>query len=167
MVIILMGVSGCGKTTVGRELQSLLDWDFYDADDYHPRENVEKMSSGIPLTDEDRKPWLEGLAREIIKWNTGGGNAILACSALKGVYRDMLGVDDKSVVTVFLTGDFDLLAKRLRNRKGHYMPPDLLRSQLDTLEEPDNGLVFSIELSPSVIAEDIVVQLGVNKNDSI
>ena len=160
MVIILMGVSGCGKTTVGRELRSLLNWDFYDADDYHPRENVAKMSSGIPLTDEDRKPWLEGLAREIEKWNRGGGNAILACSALKGAYRKMLGVDDKSVVTVFLEGDFDLLTERLRNRKGHYMPPDLLQSQLNTLEKPEDGLVFSIELPPIVIAKNIVSQLG-------
>ena len=159
MVVILMGVSGCGKTTVGRELQSLLNWDFYDADDYHPRENVEKMSSGIPLTDEDRKPWLEGLASEIKKWNADRGNAILACSALKAVYRDMLGVDQKSVVTVFLKGDFDLLAERLRNRKGHYMNPDLLQSQLDTLEEPDGGLVFNIKLSPSDIAKKTAVQL--------
>jgi carbohydrate kinase (thermoresistant glucokinase family) len=160
MVIIIMGVSGCGKTTVGRELQSLLKWDFYDADDYHPQENVEKMSSGIPLTDEDRKPWLEGLSKEIAEWNTGGGNAILACSALKGVYRDMLGVNDESVTTVFLKGDFDLLADRLRNRKGHYMPPDLLHSQLDTLEEPESGLVFNIRLSPSVIAKNIAEELG-------
>lgn len=155
-----MGVSGCGKTTVGRELQSLLNWDFYDADDYHPRENVEKMSGGIPLSDEDRKPWLERLAREIEKWNTDGGNAILACSALKRVYRKTLGVDDKSVITVFLKGDFDLLAERLRSRKGHYMPPDLLRSQLDTLEEPDDGLVFSVELPPVVIAKNVAEELG-------
>ena len=118
------------------------------------------MSSGIPLTDEDRKPWLEGLSKEIAEWNTGGGNAILACSALKGVYRDMLGVNDESVTTVFLKGDFDLLADRLRNRKGHYMPPDLLHSQLDTLEEPESGLVFNIRLSPSVIAKNIAEELG-------
>ena len=165
MVIILMGVSGCGKTTVGRELQLLLSWDFFDADDYHPQENVEKMSAGTPLTDEDRKPWLEGLAKEIRNWNTGGGNAILACSALKGVYRKMLGVDQKSVVTVFLKGDFDLLAERLQNRKGHYMPPNLLRSQLDTLEEPDDGLVFNIRLSPAVIAKNITMQLALRNYD--
>lgn len=160
MVIILMGPTGCGKTTVGRELQLLLNWDFYDADDYHPKDNVEKMSKGIPLTDEDRRPWLEGLREEIRKWNSNSGNAILACSALKNIYRDMLGVDQKAVVTVFLKGDFDLLAERLRNRKGHYMDPNLLQSQLDTLEEPDDGLVFNIKLSPAGIARNTAVQLG-------
>ena len=112
------------------------------------------------MTDEDRKPWLEGLREEIIKWNADSGNAILACSALKGIYRDMLGVDQKSVVTVFLKGDIDLLAERLRNRKGHYMDPNLLQSQLDTLEEPDDGVVVDIKLSPSDIAKDTVMQLG-------
>jgi carbohydrate kinase (thermoresistant glucokinase family) len=160
MVIILMGPTGCGKTTVGRELQLLLNWDFYDEDDYHSQENVEKMRNGIPLNDEDRKDWLEGLAKEIRKWNAGRGNVILACSALKGIYRDTLGVDQKSVVTVYLMGDFDLLAERLRNRKGHYMDPNLLESQLDTLEEPNDGLVFNIELPPDGIAKNTAIQLG-------
>ena len=160
MVIILMGPTGCGKTTVGQELQLLLNWDFYDADDYHSQENVEKMRNGIPLNDEDRKDWLEGLAKEIRKWKAGRGNVILACSALKGIYRDTLGVDQKSVVTVYLKGDFDLLAERLRNRKGHYMDPNLLESQLDTLEEPDDGLVFNIEQPPAGIAKNTAIQLG-------
>lgn len=160
MVIILMGPTGCGKTTVGRELQLLLNWDFYDADDYHSQENVEKMRNGIPLNDEDRKIWLEELAKEIKKWNAGRGNVILACSALKGIYRDTLGVNQRSVVTIFLKGDFDLLAERLRNRKGHYMDPNLLQSQLDTLEKPDDGLVFDIKKSPADIAKGIAVKLG-------
>lgn len=156
MVIILMGPSGCGKTTVGLELQKLTGWDFYDADDYHSKENVAKMSSGIPLTDKDRQPWLERLSNEIIKWNKDGGNAILACSALKKVYRKTLGVDQKTIITVYLKGSFDTLHERLNSRLGHYMDPNLLKSQLDTLEEPDDGLVVDIRESPENIAQSIV-----------
>jgi gluconokinase len=160
MVIILMGPSGCGKTTVGRELHSLLQWDYHDADDYHSLENVEKMRNGIPLTDKDRGPWLERLAGEIRKWNSDGGNAILACSALKGIYRGILGVDQKSVITVYLKGDFDLLNERLQKRKGHYMGPNLLQSQLNTLEEPMDGLVFNIRMTPFEIARNTAMELG-------
>jgi carbohydrate kinase (thermoresistant glucokinase family) len=154
MVIILMGPSGCGKTTVGLELQKILGWSFYDADDYHPKENVAKMNSGVPLTDADRKPWLEALAAEIRIWNSGE-NAILACSALKETYRQMLGVDQKTILTAFLKGDFTLLAERLKNRKGHYMDPNLLQSQIDTLEEPQDGLIVEIDSSPTQIANQI------------
>lgn len=160
MVIILMGPSGCGKTTVGLELQSLLKWDFYDADDYHPQINKEKMKNGIPLTDEDRQPWLETLASEIKNWNANKGNALLACSALKKTYRHILGVDQITVLTLFLKGEYNLLAERLSKRTGHYMNPNLLQSQLDTLEEPEDGLVFNIKLTPDEIAHKTIQTLN-------
>ena len=159
MVIILMGTCGCGKTTIGNQLNKKLGWHFYDADNYHSKENVEKMAKGIPLTDDDRKPWLEGLSVEIEKWNANEGNAILACSALKNIYREMLGVDQKTVVTVFLKGDYDLLSERMQSRKGHYMNPNLLDSQLESLEEPSDGLTVSIDKDPGQIADEIINQL--------
>ena len=160
MVIILMGPSGCGKTTIGERLNKKLGWNFYDADDYHSKENVEKMSQGFPLTDEDRKPWLEGIAVEIKSWNSNQGNALLACSALKKSYRKLLGVDQKEVLTVFLKGEKNLLSERMQSRKGHYMNPNLLRSQLETLEEPEDGITVSIDPSPDRIADTIITVLN-------
>ena len=159
MVIILMGTCGCGKTTIGEALNKKLGWNFYDADNYHSQVNVEKMAKGIPLTDDDRKPWLEGLSIEIKKWNTNEGNAILACSALKQIYRKILGVDQKEVVTVFLKGDYDLLSERMQSRKGHYMNPKLLDSQLETLEAPLEGLTVNIDKDPGQITDEIINQL--------
>ncbi|MCG8338552.1 MAG: gluconokinase [Proteobacteria bacterium] len=162
MVIVIIGPSGCGKTTVGKLLATKLEWNFYDADDFHSSQNVEKMRQGIPLTDKDREPWLLGLAEQIEGWNHDPGNAVLACSALKKSYRHMLGVDQISVITVHLHGEFDLLAKRLNARQGHYMNPDLLQSQIDTFETPQGGITISIDQTPEQMVEEIVDKLKAN-----
>lgn len=157
MVIILMGVSGCGKTTAGRLLADRLNVPFYDADDFHPPENVQKMRSGIPLNDSDRSPWLEKLSGKIEEWNRSGG-AVLACSALKKSYRSTLcPSNNKGVRFVFLKGSESLILSRMKARKDHYMPPGLLRSQFEDLEEPDteNTFTVSIEMSPEEIVDSI------------
>ncbi len=160
MVIILMGVSGCGKTTVGELLAEKLDLPFYDADDFHPDVNVKKMRSGIPLNDDDRKPWLEELSRQIKHWNKKDG-AVLACSALKKKYRDILRADSarNEVQFVYLKGSKELILNRLEERSGHYMPPGLLDSQFSALEEPENAIVISINQSPEKITESIIDRL--------
>jgi carbohydrate kinase (thermoresistant glucokinase family) len=160
MVIILMGVSGCGKTTVGKRLANKLDLPFYDADDFHPFENIEKMKSGEPLTDADRHPWLAALSWEIEKWNQGDG-AVLACSALKKNYRAILNPDiSDQVQFVYLKGSEELILNRMQQREGHYMPPELLRSQFEALEEPEKAITVSIEMSPEKIVERILKELG-------
>ena len=163
LVIVLMGPMGCGKTTIGKMLAGKLGWVFCDADDAHPKKNIEKMAAGIALTDEDRKPWLEKLHAKIEHRLGRGENAILACSALKQVYRDILGVDQKNVKTVYLKGSFDLLAKRIQDRRHHYMDKTLLRSQLDTLEEPKDGLRVDISASRERIVRTIVDALELKR----
>ena len=158
MVIILMGVSGCGKTTVGKRLSQKVGLPFYDADDFHPPENVEKMKSGQPLNDDDRQPWLEILSDRISEWNRSGG-AILACSALKRSYRTILQSKSKDVQFVYLKGDRDLILDRMKKRIGHYMPPKLLDSQFNALEEPENAITVSSEPSPEEVVERIVSRL--------
>lgn len=155
MVIILMGVSGAGKTVVGQALAARLGWQFEDADNWHPAANVEKMRSGHPLTDEDRKPWLEALNRAIREWIASGRSVILACSALKAFYRQMLraGVQDVCAVRiVFLKASYEQIDQRLRERHGHYMPESLLRSQFDALEEPSATEAFAVDASLPVPA---------------
>ena len=161
MVIILMGVSGCGKTTVGELLAQDLNLPFYDADDFHPETNVKKMESGIPLNDDDRKPWLKELALQIKKWNRNDG-AVLACSALKDTYREMLVADSNrnEVQFVYLKGSKKLIAERLKQRSGHYMPPKLLDSQFEALEEPDDAVIMPINHSPEKISERIIAHLN-------
>jgi gluconokinase len=154
VIILLMGVSGAGKTTVGRLLASELGWDFVDGDDHHPAENVEKMRNGIPLTDADRAPWLEKLRALIAGWIAARENAILACSALKRAYREALNVGPE-VQMVFLTGTTQLLRDRLRSRRGHFMTEGMLDSQLEALEEPDDALVINVDRSPAEIAAEI------------
>ena len=154
MVIILMGVAGSGKTTIGRELAGELGWKFYDADDYHPRSNVEKMSRGVPLDDADRAPWLERLRELIESCLARGENAVLACSALKESYRRMLLVDDR-VGLVYLKGDRELLLKRLSERHGHYMKPEMLDSQFAALEEPEGGLTVDVAAPPAEVVAEI------------
>jgi len=151
-VIVVMGVAGCGKTTVGRELASRLGWAFLDADDYHPSANVEKMRSGRPLTDEDRWPWLDRL-NDLLRT---GGSSVLACSALKQKYRDRIAAGVEDVRWVHLTGDFDLIESRLAARKGHYMPARLLASQFETLEPPGAALTFDVADSPEVLVARIL-----------
>jgi gluconokinase len=157
-VIVLMGVSGSGKTTTGQRLARTLGWDFRDADTFHPAANVAKMSTGIPLTDEDRWPWLAAIAAWIDE-RRASGNAIVSCSALKRVYRDKLLVGRPDVRLVFLRGSQALIADRMSRRRDHFMPPALLDSQFATLEEPtadEAPLVIDIALSPPRVVERIV-----------
>jgi len=159
MVILLMGVSGSGKTTVGMLLAQQLGWQFADADDYHSAANKDKMRHGIPLTDADRAPWLANLRSLIAGWIADGTNAVLACSALKQSYRDELQVGD-AVRVVYLKVSPEILSQRLLERKGHYMKQDMLDSQLATLEEPQHAFVIDGSKSPPEIANDILQQLG-------
>ncbi len=155
MVVVLIGPMGCGKTTIGKLLAVRLGWPFDDADDFHPKENVDKMRAGIPLTDQDRQGWLATLAARIDRRKAAGENLLLACSALKQKYRDLLGIDQRQVVSVYLKGDFDLLQRRLEERKQHYMNRDLLTSQLAAMEEPVGGLILDIGPEPAVLAGKI------------
>ena len=159
-VVILMGAMGCGKTTVGRLLAQQLHWPFFDGDDFHPEENVEKMRSGIALSDEDRKRWLENLRDHIHGCLRENTSAILACSALKQSYRDTLGVDQSAVRTVYLKGSFQLLRQRIDRRHHPYMNKDLLKSQLDILEEPEDGLTVDIQDAPEAIVKTIIDRLS-------
>ncbi len=163
MVLIMMGPMGCGKTTIGKMLAEKLGWSFYDGDDFHPEKNVEKMRAGIALTDEDRKLWLEILHGNIQRWLKEKENTILACSALKQAYRDRLGVDQNTVKTVYLKGSYDLLRKRIEERQHPYMDKNLLRSQLDTLEEPKDGLTADISATPEIIVRTIMNSLHLNQ----
>lgn len=159
MIVIVMGVSGSGKTTVGKLLAERMGCGFSDADDFHPAANVEKMRAGIPLTDDDRWPWLKALRQAIEEWEAAGKSHVVACSALKDTYRDVLSPKD-DVVFVYLKGDAKTIASRLKARKGHYMNPTLLTSQFATLEEPDNALVVDIVPPPATIADYIMARLG-------
>ena len=161
MIVIVFGVSGAGKTTIGKLLAQELGWRFYEADDFHSQANIEKMRSGIPLTDEDRWPCLENLRQLIKRSLEAGENAVLACSALKRAYRERLRVSDE-VKFVFLRGDYALIEKQLRQRRGHFMNPELLRSQFTDLEEPKSDEdVVTIELgrTPERIVDDIKTKL--------
>ena len=137
MIVVLMGVSGSGKSTVGAALAVALGWPLVDADDLHPPENVAKMAAGIPLTDDDRWPWLDRVVAELRRMTADGTNVILACSALKRAYRDRLRAAAPRLQLVFLDGDRELLASRMAARPGHFMPTSLLDSQLATLERPE------------------------------
>lgn len=159
MVIILMGVSGAGKTTVGQLLATQLAWEFADADDYHSAANIEKMRTGIPLTDADRAPWLETLRTLIAGWIAARKNAVLACSALKQAYRERLQISSE-VRLVHLKGSPSLLHHRLHSRIGHYMTEPMLASQLAALEEPEHALVVDVNASPAEIAAKIRTSLA-------
>ena len=155
-VIIIMGVSGSGKTTIGKMLAEKTRFEFYDADNFHPKENIEKMQAGIPLTDEDRWPWLDNMnnfAKEKIKT----GNVIVTCSALKEIYRLRLckGIET-SCRWIFLKGTYDMILQRMQQRKEHYMPASLLQSQFDALEEPTGAITEDISQSPEIIVQRII-----------
>ncbi len=156
MVLVLMGVSGTGKTTVGKVLADELGWAFVEGDDYHPAANVEKMRAGIPLTDVDRCPWLMALRQRIEEACKRGENIVLACSALKREYRQYLERPDLECVSyVFLNGSADLIRRRLAERKGHFMDPSLLQSQFEALEVPEGTIQVDIAPAPEVIAAEI------------
>ncbi|WP_165232814.1 gluconokinase [Aquisphaera insulae] len=161
MIVVLMGVTGSGKTTVGRILAGRLGWPFFDADDYHPAANVEKMRRGIPLTDADRKPWLERLSGLIDEAVARGESLVLACSALKHAYQEYLRHHGDAVRYVCLCGSPELIRARLAARRGHFMDPSLLASQLEILEPPADAVRVDVGGTPEAIADEIRARLGV------
>ncbi len=155
-----MGVSGSGKSTVGIQLAERLGWPFHDGDSFHPPANVAKMKSGTPLTDDDRRPWLLAIQAFMQAENAAGRNAVIACSALKDRYRRLLLVGDPKVRFAHLYGAKELIAQRLQERQGHFMPAALLDSQFAALESPPDIPTFDIAASPEQLVEDIIGRLG-------
>jgi carbohydrate kinase (thermoresistant glucokinase family) len=153
-----MGVSGCGKTTIGKELAKQLGLPFFDADDFHPQSNIDKMKHGFPLNNEDRMPWLILLADNIKTWDEEGG-AVLACSALKESYRKLLASKSNNIEWIYLKGAFEMIQSRLQHRAGHYMKSGLLQSQFDALEEPKYGIHINIENDPGQIISKLISKL--------
>jgi gluconokinase len=163
--LVVMGVSGSGKSTIGEKLAQRLGWSYEDGDRFHPPSNVAKMSAGQPLTDEDRWPWLRAIADEIDRVCEAGEHAVIACSALKRAYRGVLVHGRNDVRIIYLKGTQELIASRLAQRKGHFMPPGLLASQFKTLEPPgpdENPVTVSIDAPVETIVDDIVRQLGLS-----
>lgn len=156
-ILFVMGVSGSGKTTIGKLLAKKIDTPFFDGDDYHPKTNVEKMEKGHPLNDEDRKGWLQRLNALASEQKNQG--AVIACSALKSQYRERLRQGLETVDFIYLEGSFELISKRLSNRKGHFMPPELLCSQFDALEIPKHAISVSVDGTPLEVVENIVAAL--------
>jgi gluconokinase len=166
--LVVMGVSGSGKSTIADRLAECLKWTYEDGDRFHPASNVAKMSAGQPLTDEDRWPWLQAIADEIDRVCRAGERAVIACSALKRAYRDILVHGRDDVRIIYLKGTQQLIAGRLSSRKGHFMPPGLLASQFRTLEPPgksENPVTVSIDASVDAIVDDIIHQLGLRPVD--
>jgi gluconokinase len=159
LIVLLMGVAGSGKTTVGRLLSQELGWAFADADDFHPAANVEKMRRGIPLTDEDRAPWLDALRQLLVGWISEEKNGVLACSALKQSYRDALAVGPE-VKIVYLKGSPALLRERVVSRHGHYMKAGMLESQFRALEEPKDAITVDVSASAEKVAAEVRKRLG-------
>jgi gluconokinase len=159
MIIVVMGVSGSGKTTIGELLAASLNWDFQDADSFHPSININKMRQGIPLNDADRIPWLETLQISIQGWLLDKKNVVLACSVLKAKYREYLLVDKELVKFVYLQGSFDVISQRLSQRQNHFMSEKLLQSQFDTIEEPIDAIKVDISGSKAEILKEILQQL--------
>jgi gluconokinase len=167
--LVVMGVSGSGKSTIADKLAERLGWTYEDGDKFHPASNVAKMSAGHPLTDEDRWPWLQAIADEIDRVCKAGQHVVIACSALKRAYRDILVHGRDDVRIIYLNGTEKLIAERLARRSGHFMPAGLLASQFKTLEPPDareNPVTVSIDASVDAIVDDIIRQLGLDPADS-
>ncbi len=161
--LVVMGVSGSGKSTIAKALAERLGWRYEDGDSFHPTANVEKMKAGHPLNDDDRRPWLQAIADEIDRVGNAGNRIIIACSALKRAYRDILVHGRDDVVIVYLDGSRELIAARLQQRKGHFMPAGLLDSQFDTLEPPradEHPLVVSVDAGVTEIVDDIAAKLA-------
>lgn len=154
MIILLMGVSGSGKTTIGQLLADTLHWEFSDADTFHSPENIDKMRRGIPLSDADRTPWLQDLQRAIKSWLQDDQNVVLACSALKASYREFLVVDS-SIKLIYLNGSFELIQHRLQERQNHFMTEKLLKSQFDALEKPSDVINLDISDPPMIIVQKL------------
>ena len=163
MIVILMGVSGAGKTTVGELLASVMGWPFHDGDQFHPPANVEKMSRGVPLTDEDRRLWLETLRDHIAAVAAQGRSAVVACSALKAAYRDVLLAGSEDVRIVYLKGTYALIDERLRSRHGHFFAPGLLASQFEALEEPEDAIMVDVRQPPERIVAEIRRRLALDE----
>jgi gluconokinase len=168
MIIVLMGVSGSGKTTIGNQLSTALGWDFVDGDTLHPQANIDKMSQGIALTDDDRQPWLETIRALIQHGIENNKNLVLACSALKASYRAMLRQGLEQVKIVYLKASQAILQERMEQRHGHFMPSSLLQSQLDTLEEPTEDaaessttITVDVNQSPEQVVEQIRLEIGI------
>jgi carbohydrate kinase (thermoresistant glucokinase family) len=165
-VLVMMGVSGCGKTTIAAMLAEQLGWQVLEGDKLHPPANIAKMKAGTPLDDDDRRPWLQAIAEAIDAWRAAGTSGAVACSALKRAYRDILIGPRTDVDLVYLKGSHALIAGRMAARHGHFMPTGLLDSQFATLEEPDEAerpIVVSIEPPPDAIVAAIIEQLRLRK----
>ena len=160
MIVIVMGVTGAGKTTVGRALGAALGWEFHDGDELHSEASKLKMHRGIALDDVDRAPWLSAIRELILAMLSENRSGVIACSALKQSYRDEIVVDPNAVKVVYLKGSKEVIAERLRNRGGHFMNPDLLQSQFDTLEEPGDAIVVDVSMAPEAIVNAIRARLG-------
>ncbi|CAJ0684897.1 gluconokinase [Ralstonia sp. 22086] len=159
MIVVVMGVSGCGKSTVGQKIAERLGCAFRDGDEFHSEANRAKMHAGIPLNDDDRKPWLESIRAYMDEKTSSGQSLVVACSALKQRYRDVLRGPAGNAEFVYLKGDFDLLQSRLAARKDHFFNPNLLRSQFEALEEPTDAVIVDIALPPEAIVDQAVTQL--------
>jgi gluconokinase len=164
MIIVVMGVTGSGKTTVGQMLAARLGYLFADADDFHSAANKEKMHKGVPLTDADRIPWLAAMHEQIAKWVASKQNAVLACSALKRSYRQQLW-NGPEVKFVYLKGNYELIAQRLRARKGHFADEHILAGQFADLEEPSDAVVVDISASPEAIVSEICLRLELDRKN--
>ncbi|HEX6771629.1 MAG TPA: gluconokinase [Acidobacteriaceae bacterium] len=158
MILVLMGVTASGKTTIGTRLAAAEGWEYAEGDDYHSAANKAKMHAGIPLTDEDRAPWLESLHDVLLRWHRSGKNGVMACSALRQAYRDVLsaGIPKTELHFVLLEVEKAVLAERLAGRKGHYMSPALLESQLATLEMPRDAIRVDAERPPDEVVREIL-----------
>lgn len=163
MIVVLMGVSGSGKTTVGEILSRELGWPYFDGDDHHPPANVAKMRAGTPLTDADRWPWLDRLNELLKQRQAAGDDVILGCSALKQMYRERLAQGLRDLRWVHLKGSFELIQSRLQVRKHRYMPASLLQSQFATLEQPTDALAVDVGPTPEAVVRSIIAELGLAK----